>query len=158
MVRFFKVVHFLGLTLFLGSILTFVVVSSLTKGAGLADLVFGRRLISAGTSSLTLPGMWLILVSGIVLTINGKWFWRHKWLNIKHIVIVVVVLNAHFLVVPAVASALVLAQQSLSQGALNPGYDPAYMRESVFGGTNVLLVLFAMVAAIWKFGERGTQK
>ncbi len=158
MERFFKVVHFLGITLFLGSIFTFVVVSSLSKGASLADLVFARRLISAGTSSLTLPGMWLILASGIVLTLRGKGFWRHNWLNMKHIIIVIVALNAYFVVVPAVDSALELAQRSFSQGALNPSYDAAYMKESVFGGINVLLVLLAMVAAIWKFGERVTQQ
>ena len=43
--RALRLVHFGGLALFLGSIFTFIAVSSLTKQASLANLAFSRTII-----------------------------------------------------------------------------------------------------------------
>ncbi len=65
MLRVLKLAHILGLVIFLGSILTFIVISALIENASLENIAFGRRIISTGTSVLTLPGLWLIAVSGL---------------------------------------------------------------------------------------------
>ena len=80
--------------MFLGSVLTYIVVSTIAERASLEALVFARRLISTSTSVLTLPGMWLIVATGLLMTLRGYGFLRHRWLNIKHAAIIVVVLNA----------------------------------------------------------------
>ena len=140
--------------MFLGSILTFLVVSMLTKGSSLEYLVFARQIISTGVSSLTLPGMWLIVITGVFMTIRSYGFLKHRWLNLKHLLILVIVLNAHFVIVPAAGDALEIAKLSLAQGKLLPEYDSAYMRESIFGAINVLLIIISMIAGIWRFRKK----
>ncbi len=150
MKRTLKFAHYLGLTLFLGSIFTFLVVSTLTKGGSLTDLLFARRVISTGTFVLTLPGMWLIAISGTVLMLREYGFNEYRWLNIKNVAIILIILNSYFFIVPAMTEALELAQASVLAGTLNPDYGSAYMKESVFGAVNVLLVLASMAVGIWK--------
>lgn len=65
MLRGLKLVHFGGLVIFLGSILTFIVISALIESASLEKIAFGRRIISTGTNVLTLSGMWVLAIAGV---------------------------------------------------------------------------------------------
>lgn len=65
MLRGMKLVHFGGLVIFLGSILTFIVISALIEGASLENIAFGRKIIRTGTNVLTLPGMWALAITGV---------------------------------------------------------------------------------------------
>ena len=53
--RLLKLAHLLGLVLFLGSILSFIVLTTLADAGSISDLAFARRAISAGTTALTVP-------------------------------------------------------------------------------------------------------
>lgn len=146
-----KLIHVFGMILFLGSILTFVLISTLIEGAGLEEVVFGRKIISTGTSVLTLPGMWMLAVTGI-LTGYLRYGFRQRYLQIKLLIMLLIVCNAYLFVVPAVSAATELAEQSLASGQLLDEYVSAYMRESLFGAVNVLLVLAAAVVGVWRIG------
>ncbi len=63
--RVLRLAHLLGLVVFLGSIVTFVVISALAQGAGLQERAFGRKVISVGTRVLTLPGLWVLVLTGV---------------------------------------------------------------------------------------------
>jgi hypothetical protein len=151
--RALRLAHFCGLVVFLGSILTFIIVSALTKDASLANLAFGRAIISTGTHLLTVPGMWLLAVTGVWLG------WRRygvgqRFFQIKLLLIVLIVSNAYAFVVPAVTTATHVAADSLAQGRLLPTYQAAYLQESVFGALNVVLTLAAAVVGVWRVGVR----
>lgn len=79
---------------------------------------------------------------------------KQRFFQMKLLLIALVVINAHFFVVPAVASATEIAARSLAQGRLLPEYEVAYMQESVFGAVNVLLTLAAAVIGVWKVGGK----
>jgi hypothetical protein len=149
-----KFVHYFGLILFLGSIFTYTLISTLTKNASLENLVFARQIISSGTIFLTLPGMFLILVAGIIITLKDFHFLRHRWLNIKHAIIVIIILNTFIFILPAEREALELAKASLAQGKLLSEYTSAYMKESIAGALNVLLVVVSIIVAIWRFEKK----
>lgn len=140
MLRGLKLAHFGGLVIFLGSILTFIVISSLIEGASLENIAFGRKIISTGTNVLTLPGMWVLAITGV-------------WMGYKRYG-----LNAYFFILPAVNSATEIAVQSLAQGQLLPEYKAAYMRETIFGAVNVLLTIAAAVVGVWKVGVKSTHR
>lgn len=146
-----KYLHLLGLTLFLGSILTYVLVSALVKGGSLEDLVFGRQIIRTGTLTLTLPGMWLAVLTGFVLAAKGRRVLVEKWLTLKLILALVIVLNAHLLIVPTTGDALSWAKESLTRGKVLPEYAAAYLRETIAGTVNVVLILVTMAAGVWKW-------
>lgn len=145
--------HFGGLIIFLGSIITFIVISTLIEGATLENIAFGRKIISTGTSILTLPGMWVLAITGLWMGYQ-RYGVKQRFFQIKLLLMTLVVANAHFIIAPAVASATELAARSLAQGQLLPAYQAAYMQESIFGAINVLLTLTAAVVGVWKVGAR----
>lgn len=153
MARGLKLIHLLGLVLALGSIFTFIVVSSLTRGASLENLTFGRQIISAGTVALTLPGMGLLAVTGGLLAYRQYGFGL-RFSQLKLLLMVLVILNAFCFILPAEEAATELARQSLAQGLLSPEYEAAYIRESIFGAANVAFIIAAAVVGVWKIGVR----
>ena len=138
----------------MGSILTFVVISGLIENAPIENAVFGRQVISAGTSALTIPGLWVLAVTGLVMGLR-RYGLKSRFFQIKLLVVALILVNAHFIIVPAVESATQLAIESRGTGELMPEYDNAYMRESVFGAVNVLLTLAAASIAVWRLGAKG---
>ena len=151
MLRGFKLAHFGGLAVFLGSILTFIVISALIEGASLENIAFGRKIISTGTNVLTLPGMWVLAITGTWMGYKRYGF-KQRFFQIKLLLITLVVINAYVFIVPAATSATEIAIRSLAQGQLLPEYKAAYMQESIFGAVNVLLILAAAVIGVWKVG------
>jgi len=155
MVRGLKLAHFVGLVIFLGSIFTFVVISTLIEGASLENIAFGRKIISTGTNVLTLPGMWVLAITGVWMGYK-RYGLNQRFFQFKLLLIMMVVINAYLFVVPAATSATEIAVRSLAQGQLLPEYKAAYMQESIFGAVNVLLTLAAAVIGIWKVGVKST--
>lgn len=151
--RGLKLAHFGGLVIFLGSILTFIVISALIEGASLDNIAFGRKIISTGTNLLTLPGMWVLAITGMWMGYQ-RYGIKQRFFQIKLLLITLIVVNAHLFIAPAVASATELATRSLAQGRLLPEYQAAYLQESIFGAVNVLLAVAAAVVGVWKVGSR----
>jgi uncharacterized membrane protein len=149
--RVLKISHFAGLVIFLGSIFTFIVVSTLTQGASLENIAFARVIISKGTNALTLPGMWLLAVTGIFLGYK-RYGLNNRFFQLKMLFIVLIILNAHFLIVPAADSASEIASRSVQAGQLLAEYSAAYMRETIFGAANILLAIAAGVVGVWRIG------
>jgi len=142
-----KVVHLLGLVTFLGSILVFILVSELNNHASLERLASAREIISSGVLIFTLPGMWLAVLSGIALAYRSGRL-RNGVVRLKAVLSLLIVVNAHFIVVPNVNKATAIAQSSLQAGALDPQYAHTYLLESIFGGINVLLILALIILAV----------
>lgn len=153
MIRGLKLAHFVGLVMFLGSIFTFTLISTLTQGASLENLVFGREIISAGTTVLTLPGMWLMAITGLLMTYRRYGF-RVRFSQLKLLLIGLIILNAYFFILPGEETATDLARRSLVQEQLLPEYGAAYMRESIFGAVNVVLTITAAVIGVWRIGSK----
>lgn len=150
-----KLLHFGGLVIFLGSILTFIVISALIENASLENLVFGRKIISTGTAVLTVPGIWTLAITGIWMGYS-RYGLKCRFFQLKLLIIVLMLLNTYFIILPSVSSATDLAIQSLAQGQLLPQYKSAYMKESVFGALNVLFTISAAVIGVWKIGIKSS--
>jgi len=144
-----KVIHLLGLVTFLGSILVFILVSELNNHASLERLAAAREIISTGVLVFTLPGMWLAVLSGIALAYRSGRL-RNGVVQLKAALSLLIVVNAHLMVVPNVTKATAVAQQSLQAGSLDPQYAHLYLMESVFGGVNVVLIFTLIILAVAK--------
>ncbi len=148
-----RLAHVLGFGLFLGSVLAFAVASGVPAAGDFASLAVARRVISAGTAWVTLPGLCLILVSGVLLTGRETRIFEQRWTRVMVGIAGLVAVNTVLVVLPAVRTATALAQSSAAEGRLANGFASAYVRESVAGGVNILLALLAAVAGVWKFGS-----
>ena len=145
-----KFVHYVGLILFLGSIFTFGLISTLTKNTSLENLVFARQVISTGTDYLTLPGLFLLIIAGLVIAPKYYHLPKHWWLNGKHILMLLIIINTIVFILPAEKRALELAIESSAQGRLLSQYSEVYIKESIAGGVNVLLTFGSMIIAIFR--------
>ena len=146
--RTLRFVHLIGLVLFLGSILTFIVVSSVPATWDVASLVVARRVISTGTNVLTLPGLGLLIGSGVGLTWGQLRVRDHRWLQVMVLAAGLIALNGFVFVLPAVRSASALIEEAQSLGTVTEAYTRAYVLESSAGSVNVILGLVAMVAGV----------
>ena len=124
-----------GSALFLGSILTFVVGSMLGAHGSLDDLVCIRRLIRKATLVLTMPGLWLAALSLAGLAfLQGVPAWRL-------LALAFVLATSLALILPATQACLRWAIASRTEARLHPAFRAAYLKESIPGGLNVLIVL-----------------
>jgi hypothetical protein len=132
----------LGTALFLGSIATYCVVSTLAQHSGLNDLVFARRVVRSATLVLTVPGLWLAVLAQLLPpALKGN------SLRLVPLGVAVVLLTlTHALIVPATKRCLALARESLAINRLVPAYHGAYLRETIPGAVNLVIALWAMAA------------
>jgi len=149
--KFLKFFHYIGLTIFLGSVLMFIIIGETAGYNNLESLVLTRRIILYGEYVLTLPGILIILVSGIAMTVNSYKFFQLRWLNIKHVAILLIIFNAIFFLNPYAHQMLDLANQSLLAGELLPEYSSMETKEIAAGAVNILLIMLSTVSGIWRF-------
>ena len=154
MSSFLKLLHLLGLALFLGSIVCHVVASVLggTPG-GSAEFIAARRQILLASQVVTMPGLALAVVTGVMMMLATQrrrlWMWVHGALALLVLALALTV------VMPTVAAildgALAVAAGTGDAGAVAAGYQV----ESMVGGVNVLITLAIMALAIWRprFGQ-----
>ena len=147
MFNWLKFTHIAGLVIFLGSIFTFILISTLIENASLENISFGRQIISRGTKVLTIPGMLTIAISGLWLGYI-RYGLRHRFFLIKALLISVILINTTLFILPAVNSATDIAIKSLEEGVILSEYKPAYMKESMFGALNVFIAIVAAIIGV----------
>ncbi len=158
MTKVVRLLHHLGLVLFLGSVFTFAVASGVPRQGDLAGLLVARQIISSGTNVLTVPGLAILVISGAGLVAVNRGKLSQSWARVMLAAAVVIAGSTAFAVLPAVTSATSLASASVQAGRLVEGYERAYVTESVAGGFNIVLALIAIVAGVWRFGSTSVKQ
>lgn len=146
-----KALHFLGLAMFLGSILGHISIGFL-PGAGEAQtILLGRQAIDVATWWLTLPGLALLVITGLFMTVQGRYgFARRRWLTAHQLLAVLIVLNAVFVLVPGGGALLALATEVADGRQTADAMNALAGRESMFGAANLLMALTAVFIAVFK--------
>ena len=135
-----KVLHLMGLVLFLGSIFGHIVAGILGGGPVSGDrFLAAREHIAAATQFLTVPGLGLLLLSGVGLWLMGWSVKNSRWLGVHMGLAVLVTLIAFVVVLPAGAEMMALA--STDMVANMEKIVAANRFEDIGGAVNVLLVL-----------------
>ena len=147
-----KIFHVLGLVMFLGSIVAMIVVNQgHPAGVGPEQYLFARKAIYFTTSVVTMPGLYLLIVSGVGMVIAKRmWPLPTPWLLLKAVFAGLILVNAQFLVVPigkvlaGAAGGVVLDEFTRSDLAAIEN------REHYFGSVNVVLTLLAIGLAVFR--------
>lgn len=143
-----KILHILGLTLFLGSIFGHIVSSVLggEPGAG-PSFIAAREHIRAATSVLTLPGLILAGLSGAGMMAAGRMNpVRAPWLAAHMSIAAVIFVLAFAVVVPAGQETLTAALQAKPADAILH----SKFVEDVAGAVNVALTLVLVAVGVFK--------
>ena len=154
MYKIAKALHRLGLAMFLGSILGHVSVGFVPGAKDRAEaMLFGRQAIEIATWSLTVPGLALLIVTGLVMTLQGGLgFGRWRWLTVHQTIAVLILLNAAFVLVPVGSDLLDLASEIVRGGGSMEAFRALGGRERMFGAANLVLALFTIFVAVLRPG------
>lgn len=146
-----KLLHLIGLVMFLGGILPSIVMNSVVGASTDAVLIDHQRLfVSAITWALTIPGMWVLIVAGGLTALAGKYrLVEHRWLIAKLVLAALILLNGTFILAPLVSQVTSIAEQSAAQGQLLPTYMPLKAQEDLYGIANFLMLAVAFLLAIY---------
>jgi len=145
-----KALHLLGLAMFVGSILGHVTIGFVPGAKDQAQaMLFGRQAIEVATWSLTVPGLALLVVTGLFMTLRGALgFGRRRWLTVHQTIGVLILLNASLILVPVGGDLLDVATKIMQGGASLEGFAALKLRESTFGAANLVLALVTIFVAV----------
>jgi hypothetical protein len=147
MYKSLKILHLVGLSLFLGSVFGHVVASAVGGEIGGAEFLFARKIISVATWALTLPGLALSICTGVALAALSPA--RRPWMYAHAGFAIAIALIAAFVLVPAGMEALRGVDLSGS-GPTLADVEAALMRERIAGAVNILLALCVVAIGVIK--------
>ncbi len=147
-----KALHLVGLAMFLGSILGHVTVGFLPGARDPGEaMLFGRQAIEIATWSLTIPGLALLAVTGVALSLRRDLgLGRRRWLSVHQGIGLLIVANAAIVLVPGGAELLDLASALAGGDGSADAFAALAARERTFGAVNLTLALVTVFVAILK--------
>lgn len=147
-----KLLHLIGLFMFLGGILPSIVMNSIVGTSHDVALIYHQRLfVTAFTWALTIPGMGILMISGCLTVLAGRYrLIEHRWLIVKLVLAILIFINGTFILAPLVNQVTSIAEQSVVQGQLLPTYMPLKAKEDMYGLANFLLLVTAFLLAVYK--------
>jgi hypothetical protein len=150
--RIAKALHFVGLAMFLGSILSHV---SLSFVPGARDparaMLFWRQGIEIATDTLTLPGLGLLVVTGLFMAgWGGSKFARQRWLIVHLTIGLLIVLIAAFVMLPIGVQSLDQAVKIRHGVGSIETISALIGRERVFGAISIVLALLSILIVTLK--------
>ena len=154
MLKLVKTVHFIGVAMFVGSIFAHIAAGMAPEvTTNPAAMLFARQTIATATLYVTLPGLAIAAVSGLFMTIYGKFgFFRRRWLTLHQLAALVIAANALVMLVPIGRNAVTTsAAAAIAAGSGTAGALAALMaREHAFGAVNIVLAFAAIFLAAGK--------
>ncbi len=151
MPRLLKLLHILGLVLFLGSIPSHIILGQIAPGGDIPamGIVFSRKVMLIITLAATVPGLTLLTITGLlrrrgVPTPRPNWLRLHLALGLTALAVGTLVITPHIFELMAQAEAL--AADSFDPAA----WKRAKLIEDVAGTLNVGLALLAMGLACFR--------
>jgi xanthine/uracil/vitamin C permease (AzgA family) len=142
--------HFIGLTLVIGVRFANFAIEYVTSADSLQVLAGGRDLMGILAKTLTAPGFWLTVVSGIGMVVlrYGKnvpgWVWGKIALTVAGMVL------ALTKVAPALEAARRWAHESAQLGHFLPQLHDSLGQAALYGGVTFTLILLTVPVAVWK--------
>jgi hypothetical protein len=151
-----KALHLVGLALFLGSIPAHILLGRLATAEG--DLAHTALLLHAkhvSVLALTLPGLALIVVTGLGLVVSARSLMQARWLWAKLALAILVMLNGALILTPTGAAIAALATEAAATGIVPPTLAALQARESLFGAINLTMTFGIIALAVLRPGWRG---
>ncbi len=152
MQKLLKIVHIVGLSVFLGSIPAHIALGRLADPAGDLDgfalLMHAKHM---NVLALTLPGLALLLVTGAVLALRrGMTPNKRRWMGAKLALVALIALNGAFVLTPLAHDISASAQQAAATRTVPANFAELARKETVFGAANLALVLAVVGLSVVK--------
>jgi hypothetical protein len=144
-------IHLLGLTMFLGSILGSIVLSLGAPATGdPGAVVFAWRAIGSANTFLTIPGLAILIGSGLFLIPAQDRNPRHeRWLALKMLAVIGIIAITAVLIEPSEDQLRELAK-SLPDPAARASFTEVAVRQQIYGAVNLALVVLSSALVVFK--------
>lgn len=158
MTKLVKTVHLIAMAVFVGSIPGHIVLGALGDPAeDLAAFAAYHAAKHALTLALTVSGLALVIVSGLVLAGLQRGLLKRRWLQVKIVLVALITLNAAVFLVPLSGAMAALARDAVTQGTLAPAFAGLAAREAVSGAANLVMIVAVIALAVFRPGRRTAQ-
>ncbi len=148
-------IHEVGTIMYVGGILSHIVIGALFAHAAPETTVTVVTYKEQSAYFLILPGLALkILVDLVLLFFFGERAW---WMRIKLAMTAFLAINAFVFLVPMMPELLALAKASIADGQLSPAFLELEATEQLVGMSNVIPLITEMVMGTFRprmFTER----
>ncbi len=150
--RIAKALHFVGLAMFLGSILSHVSLGFVPGARDPAQaMLFWRQGIEIATHSLTVPGLALLVVTGLFMAgWGGSRFARQRWLIVHLAIGLLIVFIAAFVMLPVGTQSLDQAVMMRHGVGSMETFSALIRRERIFGAISIVLALLSILIVTLK--------
>lgn len=150
--RIARALHLLGLAMFLGSILSHI---SIAFVPGTQDrpeaMLLGRQAIEFATWGITIPGLTLLFLTGLFMSLRGGFgFGQPRWLTVHQIIGILILLAAGLVLVPTGDELLRVASEIVQGSGSTEVFKSLVGRERTFGPVNLALTLLTILIAVLK--------
>ncbi len=150
MLRFLKVIHLLGLAIFVGSIFGHILLGHLGDPA--TDIRGFSAFMQAkyvNVIVLTTSGLLLLVISGVMLVLGRAISpLKQRWMLVKISLVCLIALNGIFILTPLSSSMAEIAQSMDSSGKLPESFMTLKQREDLFGALNMVMILTVMSLSV----------
>lgn len=158
MLKLVKALHLVGIVMFFGSILGHITLGfDPDVQADAQTILTLRKANAAATYILTLPGLTLAFLTGVLLIAKGGLaISKTRWLMLHAVFGLLIAVNSVFVLYPIGQELLDSAAQVVAGSQTTEHIQLLEGREAAFGAVNVLLCFAALfIAAIGpEFGRR----
>ena len=152
MFLFLKLLHLLGVILFVGNILTAALWKTRADMSGdLYAIAYAQRGVLFADYVFTAPGATLILITGLwMASLSGRNILQTGWLFTALVLLIVTVLVWFFVLLPAQRKLIRLADEAVRTGQLDLGFKSVTLRWTIFGILATLLPLVNVYLMVFK--------
>lgn len=152
-----RLLHLIGVCLFVGSIPAHILLGAVADPAGdpvtFAATIAGKDLL---TRTLTLAGLVIAGVTGVALAFARGGVLSRRWLRVKVLLVALAALNGGLLLTPIAGEMAMLAARAVDTGVLDPAFAKLTAREAPLGALNLVLIVAVLALAVWRprLGEK----
>lgn len=138
--------HLLAICVFVGSIPAHIVLgsmaaSSLTPNSGNEAFALYFEAKYALTVGLTMSGIGLTVLSGVMLGTSKRSMFKDRWLRLKLLLVAAIVINGTFVLTPLAEQMRDLAVAAIGTNPLTAEFQALEHTEAIAGAINLALII-----------------
>jgi hypothetical protein len=112
-------------------------------------MLLGRQAIETATWALTIPGLALLAMTGLFMTLRGRLgFLKFRWHSLHVVIGVLIMLNAALVLVPVGGDLLDAASEIAKGSGSRETFAALTGRERTLGPVNLILALVTVFVAV----------
>ena len=149
--KLLKIFHLLFSSMWLGGAIVLTLVAYCIVPCNLHEALIYSRLLDFIDIWMIIVGANGALITGLLYSIWKKWgFFKHKWVFVKWIIVILQVLYGTFVLGPLVTGMVNIAENMNDSLLLYPDFFSNLQKIAIGGTIQLSFLLFLFMISVWK--------